>query len=217
LLLRDHGNLMSAVMLAIDFEQLLSLGGGLVARVLGANDNDLGVALDLRLDLASCVRHEASGFGAWYASRPVSATTFPSRVSGLRWLNSSAREGPNARSISSKLAQRLRRSPMALAGVRLETIGEWRAQASAGRNQRLAFLCSQLGFRNGADDALRYQLVHRAASALIEAKRIGASAAAMVVLSFEEDARSKADYQTFATCCGGDRTHASRVAKPGCN
>jgi hypothetical protein len=83
-----------------------------------------------------------------------------------------------------------------------ETIGQWRERASVGKQERLTFLCQELGFSSGVQDSLRYQLVHRAASALLEAKRIGAAAAAMIVLSFVEDAKSKEDFGAFVTCCG---------------
>jgi len=45
--------------------------------------------------------------------------------------------------------------------------------------------------------------MHRTASALIEAERIGAVAAVMLVLSFAPDAMSKGDYDAFVSCLGG--------------
>jgi hypothetical protein len=44
--------------------------------------------------------------------------------------------------------------------------------------------------------------MHRTASALIEAERIGAVAAVMLVLSFTPDAVSKSDYEAFISCLG---------------
>lgn len=46
-----------------------------------------------------------------------------------------------------------------------ETIGEWRKEASNGKEKRLAFLCDQLGVPQGVNDTIRYQLMHRTASA----------------------------------------------------
>jgi hypothetical protein len=71
----------------------------------------------------------------------------------------------------------------------------------------------------GVDDAIRYQLLHRAASAIIEAERIGAAAAVMLVLSFSKDVMSKGDYDAFVSCLGGqaavDRlVSASSVKQP---
>jgi hypothetical protein len=83
------------------------------------------------------------------------------------------------------------------------TIGEWRTDASDGKTKRLEQLCELLGI-NAAniDDSIRYQLLHRSVSALIEAERIGAQNAAMVVLSFSKDVRSKSDFGAFVQCLG---------------
>ena len=85
-----------------------------------------------------------------------------------------------------------------------ETIGDWRKEGSVGKEKRLSYLCEQLGLAEGVDDSIRYQLMHRTASALIEAERIGAVAAVMLVLSFTRDARSKSDYDAFISCLGGE-------------
>ena len=83
-----------------------------------------------------------------------------------------------------------------------ETIGEWRKGASAGKDERLAFLCDQLGLTKAPSDAIRYQLLHRTVSAPLEAERIDAAIAAMIVVSFTEDSRSKDDFGAFASCLG---------------
>ena len=84
-----------------------------------------------------------------------------------------------------------------------ETIGDWRKEASAGKEKRLRYLCEQLGLAEDVNHTIRYQLMHRTASALIEAERIGAVAAVMLVLSFTRDAVSKSDYDAFVSCLGG--------------
>ena len=101
-----------------------------------------------------------------------------------------------------------------------ETIGDWRKEASVGKETRLTYLCEQLGLAGGVNDTIRYQLMHRTASALIEAERIGAVAAVMLVVSFTTDAISRSDYDAFISCLGGkavlDRltSAASAVKRP---
>lgn len=103
------------------------------------------------------------------------------------------------------------RAPIGLVSVAIEgkagesfaeTVGEWRKDASGGKEKRLTFLCETLGIARPIDDAVRYQLLHRTVSALLEAERIGANAAAMIVVSFAADPRSKTDFATFGSCVG---------------
>lgn len=84
------------------------------------------------------------------------------------------------------------------------TVGEWRTAPSEGKMKRLAFLCEHLGLADGVSDSIRYQLLHRTVSAILEADRIGAIAAAVIVLSFTEDAKSKDDFCAFGTCLRTD-------------
>jgi hypothetical protein len=74
-------------------------------------------------------------------------------------------------------------------------ISEWLKDASDGKKRRLKELCEQLGLNpDRLPPTLRYQLLHRTASAIIEADRFKTDAAAMVVQSFSETATSKDDY-----------------------
>jgi len=57
-------------------------------------------------------------------------------------------------------------------------------RARNNRTKRLDGIYAELGLTNPAADKIRYQLLHRAAAAVIEAKRFGADCAAMVVQSF---------------------------------
>jgi HD domain len=86
-----------------------------------------------------------------------------------------------------------------------ETVDQWRAHGGDGRRERLAFLLDVLKL---ADDqrlgAIRYQLLHRTASALIEAKRFAAPHAVMLVHAFGENAGSFADFQAFGQLYGAD-------------
>jgi len=83
-------------------------------------------------------------------------------------------------------------------------VGEWRKQESAGKKERLRFLCKVLGLETGSVDALRYQLLHRTAAAVLEAERFGASAAIMLVHSFSPEQAGFQDYALFAKAIGAD-------------
>ena len=52
-------------------------------------------------------------------------------------------------------------------------------------------------------DGLRYQLIHRTASAIIEAKRFNASHAVMLVHSFSQSDECFQDYADFVSLFGG--------------
>lgn len=76
------------------------------------------------------------------------------------------------------------------------TVSEWLADASPGKVERLTFLREKLGLHEDVS-ALRYQLLHRTASAIIEAERFGAAGAAMIVHSFSQTGAWKADFMAF--------------------
>jgi hypothetical protein len=69
---------------------------------------------------------------------------------------------------------------------------------SEGKQDRLDDLCGRLGLAASAVGHLRYQLLHRTVSALIEAHRYGAGEALMLVHSFDADDASLGDYKDFA-------------------
>ena len=77
------------------------------------------------------------------------------------------------------------------------TLEEWRKGASAGKTERLAHIKGKLGLANNPPPGIRYQLLHRAASAVIEAERFHARDAAMIVHSFSPEQASLGDYQAF--------------------
>jgi len=64
------------------------------------------------------------------------------------------------------------------------TVGEWRKNESKGKKKRLEFICQTLGLPELPANEIHYQLLHRAASAVIEAERFNADCAAMLVHSF---------------------------------
>jgi len=77
------------------------------------------------------------------------------------------------------------------------TLEEWSANASKGKIRRLAFLKEQLGLSQDLPLHIRYQLLHRTASAIIEAQRFNAKSAVMLVHSFSQSEEWFEDYQAF--------------------
>ena len=79
-----------------------------------------------------------------------------------------------------------------------DTIAEWRRDSSEGKHERLKFLLKELELEDNEEiNAIRYQLLHRTASALIEAKKFGASDALMLVHSFSQSNECFEDYSRF--------------------
>ncbi len=65
------------------------------------------------------------------------------------------------------------------------TVEQWLTESSPGKVKRLAYLLSLLGLCS-VSDTTRYQLLHRTASAIIEAQRFNAAHAVMLVHSFSQ-------------------------------
>lgn len=82
------------------------------------------------------------------------------------------------------------------------TMGEWLKDASEGKKERLSFLCSLIGLDASLLENIRYQLLHRTASAIIEAKRFHAKYAVMLVHSFSQTAEGFDDYKQFVELFG---------------
>lgn len=85
------------------------------------------------------------------------------------------------------------------------TVDEWLGQAASGneaRLSRLKNLCKMLGLEACDVGGLRYQLLHRSASAILEAKRYRTCEAAMVVQSFCQKRSWSDDYALFADAMG---------------
>jgi hypothetical protein len=78
------------------------------------------------------------------------------------------------------------------------TLREWLHQASPGKQERLRFLMRSLGLRAQPQGAIRYQLLHRAASTILTGEQYHADAAVMVIHSFSETHSGWPDYQAFA-------------------
>ena len=82
------------------------------------------------------------------------------------------------------------------------TIEEWRADASPGKKTRFSFLLRSVGLPKQIDDAIRYQLLHRTASAVIVGEQYRAAAAVMLVHSFSAKRAGWSDYRAFLNLYG---------------
>lgn len=75
-------------------------------------------------------------------------------------------------------------------------VHQW-LDGSATRKRRLDALCGTLGLTREAAMPLRYQLLHRTASAIYEAKRYRTNTAVLVVQDFSERQTGLDDFRTF--------------------
>ena len=79
-----------------------------------------------------------------------------------------------------------------------QTVGKWKEHDSKGKLCRLKYLLKKLGIEEHIPiDNIPYQLLHRTASAMIEAKKFGASNALMLVHSFSQSNECFEDYSRF--------------------
>ena len=83
-----------------------------------------------------------------------------------------------------------------------ETIAEWKKNYTDGKKTRLIFLLETLQLNDSQIDSIRYQLVHRTASAIIEAKKFGFGNALMLVHSFSPSNEGFGDYCKFLALFG---------------
>ena len=81
-------------------------------------------------------------------------------------------------------------------------VGEWFKNKTPGKETRLHFLCSELGLEFPPPSQVRYQLLHRTVSAILEAKRFRSSEAVMVVHTFSKSNEWLEDYQYFLSLFG---------------
>jgi hypothetical protein len=82
------------------------------------------------------------------------------------------------------------------------TVEDWLSEPTPGKSDRLAFLRIQLGLNVEIPGTIRYQLLHRTASAVIEASRFCAPHAIMLVHSFSQTHERFGDYAAFAKLFG---------------
>lgn len=77
------------------------------------------------------------------------------------------------------------------------TLAEWNVSESTGKQERLEYIRQLLGLRDELPAHIRYQLLHRTASAVIEACRFNAHSAIMLVHSFSQEALWFKDFRDF--------------------
>jgi hypothetical protein len=82
------------------------------------------------------------------------------------------------------------------------TVDEWLVDASEGKLERLKFLRAQLKCGETVPGSVRYQLLHRAASAILEAKRFRARHAVLLVHSFSRTREWLDDFLAFGALLG---------------
>lgn len=82
-------------------------------------------------------------------------------------------------------------------------VADWDPDGSPGKRVRFDYICGLLGI-HGCPPNVHYQLLHRTASALIEAERFGASHAAMIVHSFSPQRRWFDAYAEFVAVVFGE-------------
>lgn len=83
-----------------------------------------------------------------------------------------------------------------------ETVAEWKLKDGKGKPTRLKFLCDELQLDEDQVDTIRYQLLHRTASAIIEAEKFKAENALMLVHSFSQCDEWFEDYERFLALFG---------------
>lgn len=98
--------------------------------------------------------------------------------------------------------------PVATWLEKLETEAERRGTTSGART-RIDYLAGLLGLPEDLNSwgDIRYQLVHRTASAVLEAKRFTAGHALMLVHAFEATEESRSDFSRFVEALGGGGAH----------
>jgi hypothetical protein len=81
-------------------------------------------------------------------------------------------------------------------------IKDWYVDPSEAKERRLKFLCDLIGAKCPPPDHLHYQLLHRTASAILEAERFKTDEAAMIVHSFSPEDRWFDAYAGFLELLG---------------
>jgi len=96
-----------------------------------------------------------------------------------------------------------------------DTVAEWlNKDNSEGKRKRLKFLLNKLQLNEDKVKPIRYQLLHRTASAIIEAERFGAKNSLMLVHSFSQDDDGFDYYWQFSRLFNADgKTNSLVFAK----
>jgi hypothetical protein len=99
-----------------------------------------------------------------------------------------------------------------------ERVADWLGGSpSKGKGDRLAYLSEQLGIRQPVGGGIRYQLLHRSVSAVLEAERWHAAHAVVIIQSFAVNEASFDDWVTFGQLLGVKlmRGTLTSVPRPG--
>ena len=92
-----------------------------------------------------------------------------------------------------------------------EVMKEWYKAPSVGKVERLKFIKAQIGLNKEIPENIRYQLLHRTASAVIEAKKFNASFAVILVHSFSNTNKWFEDYKLFLELYGIKEVNVGRL------
>lgn len=84
------------------------------------------------------------------------------------------------------------------------TVGEKRAQATPSQKKRLEYLESLLGVPVPFADDVRYQLLHRTASAILIAHQFHAANAVLLIHSFSPNEKWHEDFEAFCLAMGAE-------------
>lgn len=105
-----------------------------------------------------------------------------------------------------------------------QPMAQWRS-ASEGKDERERALCNALGLAHPVPNNIMYQLVHRAASPVLETRRLRLSIAIMIVHAFRSETQKQdprfddhfADYSRFVGPFGAtaERGRMIRLGTPG--
>lgn len=93
-------------------------------------------------------------------------------------------------------------------------VSEWLGEGGAGKPDRLQRLCKLLGLDPEAVGDLRYQLFHRTAAAILEARRYRAGKAVLMVHSFCDQATGLPDFLAFFERMGMRGAGRDRLSAP---
>ena len=93
-------------------------------------------------------------------------------------------------------------------------VSEWLKEATTGKRDRLASLCDLFRLPPAAIGHLRYQLLHRTAATVLEAKRFRARKAVLIVQSFCPKATGLSDATAFCKAIGLSGLERDRLIGP---
>jgi hypothetical protein len=95
------------------------------------------------------------------------------------------------------------------------TVGQKRVAATGGQLERLKYLEQVLRLQAPLPDSIRYQLIHRTASAVLVAQTFHAHVGVMLVQSFSQAGRWREDFEAFCQVLGIASARAGVAAVPG--